>query len=351
MRKTIFSYCLLTILLASTAQGSQAPPTTPAGITVIICDGMGQPLQNQTVELTVEFEKSKISNTALYQDRPFSLPLPEGGASISLYARAPGFKSAAVHHLHAETSSSNISKKNQVVYLMLVPRHAGLDMEQAHWLDLAARDPQLLSRLICRQDSPATCQDTYEQLLKQHPDRLACLLNITVALQQIRIGDRSAFSYFQAIGLGHNLFRDRFFAYVDRSLLDQLVRDTANGLTQPDNGDTSFTRLRHFRVLHHHATSSFKEIDLEKANVQLTFDENDSLVINGIACIRVETDIDYFRPFLSHGFKEVLPNLVFHRRSSPLRVFQLRWLATQKKQSDGGDIPDFRPNIGLNSKR
>jgi hypothetical protein len=101
--------------------------------------------------------------------------------------------------------------------------------------------------------------------------------------------------------LGHNLFRDRFFAYVDRSLLEQL--------------------------------------------------EGDSFVINGVTCIRVETDIDYFRPFLAHGFKEVLPNLVLHRRSSPLRVFQLRWLAARKKQASGGDIPDFNPNIGLNSKR
>jgi hypothetical protein len=351
MRKTIFDYCLLTIFLACSAQGAQALSTNPAGIAVIICDGMGHPLQNQAVELTIEVEKTKNSQTILYQGMPLTVPIPAEAAFVSIYARAPGYKSVTLHHLRPETSNkNNNSGSDQVIYLMLVPQHAALDMEQAHWQDLAAKDPQLLSRLLCGQGSPTGCQASYEQLLRQHPDRLACLLNIAVALQQIHIGGRSAFSYFQAIGLGHNLFRDRFFAYVDRSLLDQLEDDTKPAHRKTDSDDTSFTRLRMFRVLHRHATSSFKEIDLDRANVQLTFDEDDSLVINGILCVRVETDIDYFRPFLAHGFKEVLPNIVFHRRSSPLRVFQLRWLATRKKQLNGGDISDFAPSIGLSSK-
>ena len=232
---------------------------------------------------------------------------------------------------------------------MLVPHHAGLDMDDAHWQNLAVQDPGLLSLLLCNPQGPQNCSNVYEQMLKQHPQNLAALINISVALQQIQIGGRSAFSYYQAIGLEKGLFRDRFFAYVDKSLLTQLKTDTVDKGHNKAIGDTPFARLHLSWILHRHATTSFKELDLDRANVQITFNEKDTRTINGLDCVRVDTDIDYYRRF-AHSFAEVIPNLLTHRRTSPLKVFRLRWNATKKKQADGSKIPDFDPAIGLKAK-
>src|SRR5262249_53781789 len=159
-------------------------------------------------EVTVTAENGGASLRSIYQGVPLDLSLAsfnQTSGPFTIAVHAPGFKSAAVKHFHVETGT------NTSVSLMLVPKHAGLDMDSAHWENLANEDPQLMSRLICNNQGPKACSNAYEILLRQHPENLASLLNITVALQQIEIGGRSAFSYYQAIGLDRSLHRDRFF--------------------------------------------------------------------------------------------------------------------------------------------
>ncbi len=300
-------------------------------------------MSGKTAEVTVRDDKSGQRMHSFYQGDELAITVPDfdgTSATFTISAHAPGYTKAVSKHVRIEHGS------NIVVSLMMVPRHASLDMEDAHWQNMAVEDPQLLSRLLCDNQGPRDCSATYETMLKLHPENLAALINISVALQQIQIGGRSAFSYYQAIGLGGNLFRDRFFAYVDKALLLQLKADTDKKQQGKQAGDTPFARLHLSWILHRHATSSFKELDLDRANVQITFNEKDRMIINGVECIRVDTDIDYYRRF-SHGFKEVIPNLIMHRRTSPLKVFKLRWIATKKAQSRGESIGDFSPTLGL----
>ncbi len=325
--------------------GQESPQ--PSQISMIICDGAAKPLADAKVEVTVENNKSGLrqNNLYVYKGQQIQLLLPElknQTGSYTIYTRAPGYKTAVTKHLHVDAGSA-------IVYVMLVPNHAGLNMEQAHWQNLASANPQLLRRLLCHENGTSDCSVAYEQLLRQRPDELAALLNISMALQQIEVGGRSVFSYYQSIDLEHGLFRDRLFAYADKSLTQQLKAATAANPRKQTGEDAHFTRLRFFQILHRHATSSFKETDLDRANLQLTFHERETLIVNGIACARVDTDIDYYRRF-AHGFKEVIPNLLLHKRSSPQKVFQLRWLATKNKQSSGGGIADFSPLIELKAR-
>jgi hypothetical protein len=315
-------------------------------LTVVLYDGDQHLFSNRNAEVTVVDEKSGESRTSLYHGGALSLTFADSGGeaqTCTISVHAPGFKSTETKHLRIENGG------NTSISLMLVPRHAGLDMDQAHWQDLTREDPELMSRLLCNNQGPQDCSSTYEQILRQQPDNLAALINISVALQQIQIGGRSAFSYYQSIGLDHSLFRDRFFAYVDKALLQQLKADSQNHHRDRPAGDAPFARLHGSWILHRHATISFKELDLDSANVQITFQEKDTRVINGIECVRVDTDIDYYKRF-AHGLLEVIPNLLMHKRTDPEKVYRLRWNATKKQQARGSGISDFAPPIGLKAK-
>jgi len=339
-----FLSILLLAIQAEPASGQQLPPS--AQVTMIICDGLAKPF-NADVNVTVEDVKSGMhwSSRYSYSGVPIHLPIAisageSTGGLYNIYVRAHGYKTSVSKRVNTQGNDT-------VVYAMLVPVHAQLDLQQAHWQNLQEEDAELLRLILCGNPGSTDCQADYESMLQKHPDKLAALLNITDALQQTVVGGRPVFSYYQSISLEHGLFRDRFFAYVDRSLVLQLKATKSPELHV--GGDTVFARLRFFQILHRHATSSFKETELERANLQLSFHENERLTVNGIDCVRVDTDIDYYRRF-AHSFKEVIPNLVLHRRSSPIRVFQLRWQATKRKQAVGGDILDFAPLIGLKAK-
>jgi hypothetical protein len=340
-----FVLSVLTLVAVLFPQTGKAQPP-PTSFTVVVCDGDGHPMTGKTAEVIIRDDKSGQRTHNFYQGEVLKIIVPDfdgSSQSFTISAHAPGYAKAVSRHVRIEKGS------NVVVSFLMVPHHPSLDMEDAHWQNMAFDDPQLLSRLLCDNQGPSDCSATYETMLKLHPENLAALINISVALQQIQIGGRSAFSYYQSIGLGDNLFRDRFFAYVDKALLLQLKADTDKKQLNKPAGDTPFARLHLSWILHRHATSSFKELDLDKANVQITFNERDTQIINGVECIRVDTDIDYYRRF-KHGFREVIPNLITHRRSSPLTVFKLRWTATKKEQSKGGDIADFSPRLSLKAK-
>ena len=93
--------------------------------------------------------------------------------------------------------------------------------------------------------------------------------------------------------------QDRFFAWADRDIVDQVVRASADGLFAPEPGTS---------VFHPGATRSYKQVQFGEANVQLTFHENDTRTIDGIECIKLEPDIDYYRDLAAHALLEVAAN-------------------------------------------
>ena len=81
-----------------------------------------------------------------------------------------------------------------------------------------------------------------------------------------------------------------------------------------------------------------EQIEFGEANVQLTFHENDTATINGVNCIMVEPDIDYYKDPLAHTLLEVFPNELTHTLTNPVEVYVLRWQAGVQ-----AGIPEFKP--------
>ena len=124
---------------------------------------------------------------------------------------------------------------------------------------------------------------------------------------------------------------DRFFAWCDTQLVDQVRNAAAAG---------QFAREDNPALLHPGATNSWKQIQFGEANVQLTFHENapDHKLINGVDCVMLEPDMDYYRDPLAHTILEVIPNALTHTLTNPVEVYMLRWMASRH-----AGVPDFNP--------
>jgi len=120
--------------------------------------------------------------------------------------------------------------------------------------------------------------------------------------------------------------QDRFYAWADPAILKQLEAAKAQG----EFADAPF-------ALHAGATRSYKQIECGEANLQLTFHQGDPHVVDGIECVKIEPDIDYYRDSAAHLLLEVAVN-AFGSLSDPRAVYALRWIAGQR-----AGTPEFNP--------
>jgi hypothetical protein len=202
------------------------------------------------------------------------------------------------------------------VDLMLLPKEGAFHFAGARWGDLLAKKPTVASIFAASVSGDAN--GSYEDLMENHPDRLACLLNITSAMQQISLPQKSPLDYFKSFDLS-TLASDRIFGYADANLVNQVRLAAQHGKfdIQPA-ADLAF---------HGDATSSFKENEFGEANLQLTFHERNRKTIDGVDCVYVEPDIDYFKDPSAHLLLEVIPNSLTGNLSKPRVVYVLRWIA------------------------
>jgi len=88
-----------------------------------------------------------------------------------------------------------------------------------------------------------------------------------------------------------------------------------------------FARELGFAVFHKGATDSYKQIQFGEANLQLSFHQNDKKTIDGVECIMMEPDIDYYKDLLAHAVLEVALNGIGSSLTDPRQVYMLRWIA------------------------
>jgi len=211
-----------------------------------------------------------------------------------------------------------------VLDLMLLPNDAHFNFSMANW-DLAkTRLPFLASGV-----DDATGKARYEYLLENKPAALAALLNITTAMCQIHLPKGTPLDYLKRIKWDDSMAQDRFFAYCDPQLIEQVRIAAAQGLFAPEVGTGFF---------HKGATASWKQIQFGEANVQLTFHENDQASIDGVSCIVVEPDIDYYKDLGAHALLEVVANTITGGLTNPEMVYVLRWIAGRH-----AGVPEFNP--------
>ena len=211
-----------------------------------------------------------------------------------------------------------------VLDLMLVPKDGHPNFARATWNWANANLP-----FLAQDVDDAAGKARYEDLLENKPLSLAALLNITTAMKEIHLPEGSPLDYLRQLKWDDSLAQDRFFAYCDPKLLDQVKIAAAQGEFAPETDSAFF---------HPGATASWKQIQFGEANVQLTFHENDTKLINGLSCIVVEPDIDYFKDLGAHALLEVIPNALTHGLTNPEEVYVLRWIAGRR-----AGVAEFNP--------
>jgi hypothetical protein len=208
--------------------------------------------------------------------------------------------------------------------LMLLPKKNTFDFSEAGW-EIVKEDFPFLASGVGDPEGKAR----YMQLMESRPKSLAALLNIITAMSQIHLSSGTPLSYIKEVIWDDSLAQDRFFAYTDPKLMEEVKSAARLGLFAPEFGSGFF---------HPGATASWKQVQFGEANVQLTFHEGTSKKIGDTECIVVEPDIDYYKDSAAHGLLEVLPNKFTGGLTNPETVYVLRWIAGQH-----AGIPDFNP--------
>lgn len=286
--------------------------SAPAQFLVTITDG------NRTQQVRDYYQANDIT---------FDLPFFDNfGDNYTVVVWAKGYEQAGFTPV---TLSDQYLK---TLDIMLIPDKPGFSFVDARW------DPaRVLYPFLGSDVDNATGAARYDNLLDQTPKSLACLLNISEAMSQIALSQGTPLDYIKQLrwDAPYAPAQDRFYAWCDSRLIDQVKNAAAAGEFAVENNPGLF---------HPGATSSWKQIQFGEANVQLTFHENDTMIVGGVDCVMVEPDIDYYQDLAAHALLEVIANALTHSLTDPTEVYVLRWIAGRT-----AGIPEFAPIYTITS--
>lgn len=292
--------------------GSRKSFAEPADFLLTITDG------NQTQHVRNYFKSN---------DKTFDLPFFDNlGDRYTVVVWAKDYKQAGFVPVVLS------DEYEKILDIMLVPDDPGFNFADAKWEVIAPLYSFLGS------DVDATTGATrYSNLMENSAKSLACILNLCEAMSQISLSQGTPLDYIKGVrwDTPYAPAQDRFFAWCDPSLINQVKVAAAAHKFAVENNPGLF---------HPGGTCSWKQIEFGEANVQLTFHEGEKKTINGLECIMVEPDIDYFRDLGAHAIFEVIPNALTHSLTNPVEVYVLRWIAGQT-----AGVPEFAPRYTITS--
>jgi hypothetical protein len=309
-----------------------AAPTTATGgrAMVSVFDGTRKLYSNHAALLITARDGNLKDQSRKFHDSSSvfltDLPLFDNfGDNYAFLAAADGYKDAGFFPVKLAP------KVVRFVDLMLIPNSNSFNFAEAKWNVLEATRPEFKA-LFASGAATDDAADTRYSALEEGGEVLACLLNITTAMQQIHLPKKTAFEYLERVIWDNPKFpmaKDRFFTWADPELIDQL--EEAKRQIPPTFEDAPFG-------LHPGATGSYKQIQFGQANVQFTIHKNEVPDEPGVNWVMVELDIDYFMDPGAHLLLEVARNAVFHSLTDPREVYVLRWIAGRR-----AGIPEFDP--------
>jgi len=253
------------------------------------------------------------------------------GDNYTIIVWTDGYKQAGF----TPVKISNKPEETPTLDLMLLPSKYSIDFSDASFAALKAANSPVYFLLLSG-DTEAAAEARWKALMKNDPLTAACILNIATTLSEARLASGSPLLPFVRRVIFDAKSADkpsqsRFFGYADKRLKEELDVEVKRGTWHADPG--SF-------VFHPGSTASFREKRFGEANMQVTFYENDIATIDGVVCLKVEIDIDYYRDPAAHAILEVLPHLLTGGASDPITVYQLRWIAGRRTGNDF--LPPYR---------
>jgi hypothetical protein len=294
-----------------------------ATMVVTLFDGTREPIQDKDFLIRIFdgfqnqlFDDFKPAPTTLFR-LPFRDNLQD---NCRVLASGDGYVDAGFTPVRLSL------KAVAMVDLMLLEDDAEFKFQT--WGGVKEMDPTVAA-FITVGGTDSGAEDHYDELRTNKPAALASLLNLATAMKTIQLPSKTPLDYFKEILWDESLAQDRFFGFADKGIVDQVRRAAMEGQFAPAPGPGLF---------HPNATSSFKQIQFGEANVQFTFHERDTKTIDGVDCIKVEPDIDYFQDIAAHTLLEVIPNSITHGLTDPKKVYVLRWIAGRH-----AGVPEFAP--------
>jgi hypothetical protein len=241
--------------------------------------------------------------------------------NYTVLVNANGWQSTGWAPVHIEAG------KPIATFLMLLPKDGHINFSNATWQVVGSRRPRFIEIISAGTDNPS---EQFSALMERQEGLvLGCLLNLLTAMSQITLASQKTplDYYWQPIWDDPQfaMAQDRFFAYVDKKIIDDVVLTAKMGAFSEEKDPGSF---------HPGATLSYKQTQFDVANVQLTFHQGNGKTIQTpggpVDCVVIEPDIDYYKDLLAHGLLEVLPNKFTRGLTDPRGVCLLRWMAAKQ---------------------
>jgi hypothetical protein len=309
-----------------------APKPDSCAITIGVFDGSRQPLTGvQQVLFTVTngnqkqvYREFQQASSVTLKDLKF---FDNFGDNYTVIAWAEDYEQAGFTPVKA------VPGVPVVADLMLLRKDGGFNFSQAVWETLELERPEMHRLLAAGATSRGAARNRYTDLMEKQAPVLACFLNLMTAMSQIHLPSLTPVDYLEQLIWDGSMKQDRFFGWADPEIVNQVRCAAAQKAFAPEPGTAAF---------HPGATSSFKQVQFGEANVQLTFYENDRNMVDGINCIKVEPDIDYFKDQGAHTLLEVLPNSIGGGLTNPRQVYVLRWIAGRH-----AGVPEFDPPYAI----
>jgi hypothetical protein len=303
--------------------------STTGKLMVNIFDGTRQPIPDDTkVLLRVLDGNQKTLVSDYYTDSSIligKLPIYNNfGDNYAVWVSADGYVDAGFSPIHM------VAGTVQSIDVMLLPKNGTFNFRDALWPTLKRTNPKIGALLAHGAADDNAAEDRYSQLLENQPGSLASFLNLVTAMSAINLPVGTPLDYIKEVIWDDTFAQDRFFGWADPKIIDQIVTATVQKEFAPELDPSLF---------HGTATRSWKQIQFGEANVQLTFHENDAAKqIDGINCVKIEPDIDYYQDLAAHFLMEVAVNGLTHTLTDPKQVYVLRWIAGRH-----AGVPEFNP--------
>lgn len=303
-----------------------------AKIIINLFDGARRPLDPSLRPLiTVRDGFQKEHHRKNFTANSIELEVPfynSSGDSYAVLANTDGYADAGFHPVKVSPQMP------RPVDLILLPENGRPNFAEATWAKLKKNHSTVHGLLARGAGSDAEGKARYEKFMKDAPGSLAAFFNITTAMRDIYLPVGVALGYMVELIWDTALMQqDRFYAYADARLVDQVVLAAQQGKFEPQSL---------LSITHKGATRSFKHKQFGEANVQFSFHEDDTkdIKLDGVdvKCVKVELDMDYYRDPVAHFIMEGIGNEITKGDTDPRQIYALRWIAGRH-----ADVPEFDP--------